>query len=239
MNSGFTILYEDNHCLVIAKPAGVLTQAPPGIDSIEVRVKTFLAQRDGRSGPVYLGMPHRLDRPATGALLAGKSRQATRRLAEQFEGRSVEKTYWIAAAGDVEPAEGTWTDFLRKIPDEPRAEVVAENHPEGRLAVLHYRVLERTAGRSLLEIRLETGRTHQIRVQAAARGLPVLGDAMYGSSVAFGPQHADERERAIALHARTIAFRHPKTSDRLSVTAPLDAAWDELGFQFSAAGEAK
>lgn len=239
MEPGFAILYEDDQCLVVSKPAGVLTQAPPGIDSMEVRIKTFLAERDGRNGPCYLGMPHRLDRPATGALLVGKDRKSTRRLAEQFEGRLIEKTYWIAVAGAPSPAEGTWTDYLRKIPDEPRAEVVAEGHPEGRIALLHYRVLRQVESVALLEIRLETGRTHQIRVQASSRGLPVLGDAMYGSTLVFGPQHADERERAIALHAREISFRQPKTSDRLVITAPLDAAWDAIGFSVPSSAPAQ
>src|SRR6185437_1325895 len=102
--------------------------------------------------------------------------------------------------GQVESEQGTWRDHLRKIPGEPRAEVVAADEPEGLPAVLHYRVLGRRTWGTWLEIELETGRTHQIRIQAASRGLPILGDAFYGCEVPFGEQYEDERLRAIALH---------------------------------------
>ena len=106
---------------------------------------------------------------------------------------------------------GRWEDFLYKVAGEPRAEVVGAGHPEGRHAALHYRVLKTFDWGSWLEIELETGRTHQIRVQAASRGHPVLGDKQYGSTVAFGPQFEDERLHAIALHARSLTFRDPET----------------------------
>ena len=219
------ILYEEGPCLVVNKPPGVLTQAPPGIDSLEVRIKAVLAAREDAPERIYVGVPHRLDRPATGAMVFGLTRRATRRLCEQFAARAVRKTYWALVEGQVEPAEGTWEDFLRKIPDEARAEVVAEGHREGRPAVLHYRVLEVLGDVTRLEVELETGRTHQVRVQAAARGYPVLGDALYGATRPFGPQHDDERLRAIALHARLLEFVHPRTREPVSVTAPLPEYW--------------
>jgi 23S rRNA pseudouridine1911/1915/1917 synthase len=225
----FEILYEAGPCLVVNKPTGVLTQAPPGIDSLEQRIKGFLAARDRLDGPVYLGVPHRLDRPASGAMVFARHPRATRRLADQFEARTVEKVYWALVAGVVEPGEGTWEDYLRKIPDRPEAEVVDAQHPEGRIAVLHYRTMGATEHGSLLEIQLETGRTHQIRIQAGSRGHPLLGDAQYGSAVAFGPQFDDLRERAIGLHARRIGFRHPVTREAVAVTAPIPANWRALG----------
>jgi RluA family pseudouridine synthase len=223
------LLYESGACLVVNKPSGVLTQAPPGIDSLEERIKALLRERERLQGAVYLGVPHRLDRPASGAIVFARHPRATRRLADQFEARTVEKTYWACVAGHVGPAEGTWRDFLRKVPDEPRAEIVPENHPHGRLAVLHYRTIGATQHGSLLEITLETGRTHQIRVQAASRGHPLLGDEQYGSKIPFGPPSDDPRERAIALHARRLAFRHPTTREQVAITAPLPTAWRELG----------
>ncbi len=222
---GFEILYEDGPCLAVNKPPGVLTQAPPGIDSLEVRIKDWLVQRDGAADRVYLGVVHRLDRPASGAIVFGTRAKAARRLSEQFEARLVEKIYWACVDGRVEPAEGTWEDCLCKVPDEPRAEVVEAGHPEGRRAVLHYRTLSTAEWGTWLEIELETGRTHQIRVQAASRGHPVLGDAQYGSRVAFGPQYEDHRLRAIALHARSLTFRHPKSREMVSVTAPVARYW--------------
>ena len=221
---GFQILYEQGPCLVVCKPPGVLTQAPPGIDSLEVRIKTFLGARD-HAADVYLGVPHRLDRPASGALVVGKDLRTTRKLGEQFERRRVHKVYWAWVEGRVEPDRGTWEDFLQKVPGEPRAEVVGAGHPQGRRAVLHYRVVKAAPEASWLEIELETGRTHQIRVQAASRGHPVLGDAQYGSTVPFGPQFEDCRLQAIALHARSLAFRHPLTREDVQVEAPLAEYW--------------
>jgi RluA family pseudouridine synthase len=227
------VLYESGPCLAVAKPPGLLTQAPPGIDSMEARIKVWLKRRDDKPGKVYLGVPHRLDRPASGAMVFAKHVRAARRLSDQFETRTVRKTYWACVAGAVEPAESVWNDTIRKVPGEPRAEIVAADHPEAREAVLRYRVLGTCeipgiATGTWLELELETGRTHQVRVQAAARGYPVWGDAQYGSSIPFGELHADPRLRAIALHARTLAFRHPMTQEPVTVTAPLPVAWSTV-----------
>ena len=224
----FEILYEQGPCLAVAKPPGLLTQAPPGIDSLEARIKSFLKHRERKQGKVYLGVPHRLDRPASGAMVFARHVRAARRLSEQFERRSVRKVYWACVEGHLEPDEGTWTDLVRKVPDEARAEIVDSNHPDGRIAVLHYRTLDTGPWGSWLEIELETGRTHQIRIQAASRGHPVLGDAQYGSGVPFGPQPADLRLRAIALHARCLGFENPKTREGVVVEAPVPDSWKEL-----------
>ena len=229
--SAVEILYEEGPCLVVNKPPGLLTQAPPGIDSLELRIKEFLKGREGRPGSAYLGVPHRLDRPASGAIVFGRHSRAARRLAKQFEKRLVRKRYWACVGGVVVPADGTWMDYLRKVPEEPRAEIVGPEHPEGREAILRYRTLATFAGGSWLEVELETGRMHQVRVQAAARGHPVLGDVQYGSTVPFGPQYEDRRLRAIALHARSLGFQHPMTRQTVDVVAPVPAAWGELGIE--------
>jgi 23S rRNA pseudouridine1911/1915/1917 synthase len=117
---------------------------------------------------------------------------------------------------------------VRKIPDEPRVEVVGQEHPEGKLAVLRYRVLASDESQSWLEIETETGRMHQIRVQAAARSHPVLGDDLYGSRQPFGPPAEDFRLRWIALHARSLRFRHPTSHEILKQTAPLPEPWVKL-----------
>lgn len=225
---GFEILYEQGPCLVVCKPPGLSTQSPPGIDSLEVRIKAFLKERDQRPGYVYLGVPHRLDRPASGAIVFGKHSRATRRLARQFEHREVKKLYWAIVEGQVAPAEGTWEDYLWKVHGEARAEVVAADHCEGRLAQLNYRTLAGVPGGTWLEIELLTGRTHQVRIQAASRGYPVWGDAQYGSAIPFGPQHEDARLRAIALHARSIEFRHPMTKEIVSATAAVADYWPQV-----------
>ncbi len=225
---GFDILYEEGPCLAVVKPGGVATQAPPGIDSLEVRVKQFLRVRDSKPGNIYLGVPHRLDRPVSGVMVLARHVRAARRLAEQFEARTVRKTYWAVVEGEVAPECGTWTDHLRKIPDAAQVEVVSPDHSEGRIAVLHYRVLAADEHCSWLEIDLETGRMHQIRVQAAYRSHPIFGDSQYGAVTPFGPAADDFRCRWIALHARSLEFRHPMTRQLVSQTAPLPSAWQAL-----------
>jgi 23S rRNA pseudouridine1911/1915/1917 synthase len=160
LNSQFSILhflYEDNHCLAVAKPAPLLTQGvPPGIPTLEGLVKAYLKERYAKPGNVYLGIPHRLDRPVSGVVLFARSTKAARRLAEQFQNRQVRKVYWAVVspspAGDLPPDEGTWEDWLVKIQDEARSVVAVPEAPGARQAVLRYRVLRRAAEGALLEI---------------------------------------------------------------------------------------
>lgn len=223
------ILYDSGPCLVINKPAGLLTQAPAGIDSLEVRVKSFYRQREQKEGNIYLGVPHRLDRPVSGAIVFARHVRAAQRLSAQFENRTVTKLYWALVEGDVQPDEGTWSDYLHKRHGMAQAIVVPPDDPRGKLAVMNYRVLGRTSVGTWLEIDLETGRTHQIRVQAASRGHPVVGDAQYGSTQPFGEQFEDERLRAIALHARQLGFNHPMTGELVDIIAPLPPPWLAVG----------
>lgn len=247
----FDILYEQGPVLVVNKRPGILTQAPPGIDSLETRLKKLFSERDAEKGGLapgeveksqelrscegacppfstYLAIIHRLDRPASGALVFARERPAARRLSKQFEQRRVAKTYWAFVEGEVAPDEGTWTDHVYKIHGMAQAKVVPPDHPGAKHAVLHYRVLLTNERGTWLEIELETGRTHQIRLQASSRGHPVLGDVQYGASQLFGEQYANERLRAIALHARSIAFTHPVTREPVHITAPPPPAWDAL-----------
>ena len=218
------ILAELGPCLLVNKPSGVLTQAPPNIDSMELRIKRLLKVRDQKPGKVYLAVVHRLDRPVSGVMVFAKHVRAAKRIAEQFEGRTVEKTYWALVEGQVEES-GTWTDWVRKIPGEARSEIVDESHPEGRKAVLHFTRRGQGPDWSLLEIRLETGRTHQIRIQTSHHGVPVRGDRLYGSQMEFGPETSDERKRCIGLHARELSFRHPMTQEMVVQCAPFPDYW--------------
>ena len=226
----FQILYEEGPVLAVNKESGILTQAPAGIDSLEARVKAFLIRRENKPGGCYLGIPHRLDRPASGAILFAKHVRAAHRLSEQFRIRTVEKKYWALVAGHVPEDEGEWIDYMRKIPGRAEAELIPPIHPDAREAVLRFRVIGRLTFPDFgevthLEVELGTGRTHQIRLQSSSRGFPILGDAQYGSSVPFGEQFEDERLNAIALHSRKMSFDHPMTRQRVSLTAPLPAPW--------------
>jgi 23S rRNA pseudouridine1911/1915/1917 synthase len=224
-----TILYEDNHCLAIAKPAGLSTQAPPGVASLEALARTYLKERYHKPGNVYLGIPHRLDRPVSGVVLFARQTVSAQRLAEQFRSRQVRKIYWavvdLPATGEAPPEEGTWEDFLVKVPQEARAERVEPGTPGARQAVLHFRRERLGESEALLRIELETGRMHQVRVQAASRNWPIRGDELYGSRRPFGPVPASAGERAIALHARTLVFLHPIRYEPIAVTAPLPPFW--------------
>jgi len=226
----FDILYEEGPCLAINKPAGLLTQAPRWVDSLERRIKKHLAETEGRPESGYLGIPHRLDRPVSGVILFGKHSRAAQRLSKQFEKREVKKRYWAVVAGTVEPSAGTWVDYMRKIPDVPKGEIVAEDHPDARKAMLHYTVLQSLTFHNtpvtLLDIELETGRMHQIRLQTSIRGYPILGDAMYGSTIPFDEHFEEERCRSIALHAISISFCDPMTRQPVTLHAPLPETWN-------------
>jgi 23S rRNA pseudouridine1911/1915/1917 synthase len=225
---GFEILIEDDAVLAVAKPPGIATQAPPGIESLEARIKQYLTAPGTAADAVYLGIPHRLDRPASGAIVFAKTRRAARQLSRQFERRTVKKTYWVCVERIVEPLAGTWTDYLLKVYGQPRASVVDATMPGAQEAILTYRTIGYHRAGSWLEIELQTGRTHQIRVQAATRGHPVLGDTHYGSAICFGPRHEDPRLRAIALHARSLEFRHPTTRATMTALAPMPGEWSDL-----------
>jgi 23S rRNA pseudouridine1911/1915/1917 synthase len=224
------VLYEDNHCLAVAKPAALLTQGvPPGIPTLESLARDYLKHKYHKPGRVYLGIPHRLDRPVSGVVLFAKSSKAAARLAEQFAGRKVGKVYWALVerdpAGEAPPGEGDWEDWLLKHPEEARSERVEPDRPGARRAFLRYRRLALFADGAVLELRPETGRMHQIRVQAAARGWPVRGDQLYGGRLSFGPPAELPRERHIALHGRELTFLHPIRYEPITVTAPLPATW--------------
>src|SRR5262249_29644875 len=126
MPTNLDILYEDNHCLAVSKPAPLLTQAPPDVPSLEAMVKDYLRDKYGKSGWVYLGIPHRLDRPVSGVVLFARQTTSAQRLAEQFAKHQVSKSYWGAVEGDVQPTEGRWHDWLLKIKEEARTERVSE-----------------------------------------------------------------------------------------------------------------
>jgi 23S rRNA pseudouridine1911/1915/1917 synthase len=222
------VLYEDNHCLAVAKPAPLLTQGVPhGIATLEAMARAYLKERYHKPGHVYLGIPHRLDRPVSGVVLFARSSKAARRLAEQFQQHQVRKVYWAIVDGEVSPEEGIWEDWLRKLPEEARTERVEPDVPGARQAVLRYRRLRCGPGWTLLEIEPQTGRMHQIRVQAASRGWPVRGDVLYGSQHPFGPPPEAPRERVIALHGRSLTFLHPIRYEPITVVAPLPQTWQE------------
>lgn len=208
------ILYEDNHLLVVNKPAGQLVQGDQtGRTTLLEEAKVWLKKKYNKPGNVFLGLVHRLDRPASGVVVLARTSKAASRLSEEIRSRRPRKIYWAQVAGEV-PAQGRFVDRLER--DEFASRVV--DAPAGKEARLSYRCLGYADGVSLVEIALETGRHHQIRVQFSHRGHPLLGDRRYGSKRTFGNQ-------AIALHAREMIIRHPTQGEEMRFVAEPDKDW--------------
>lgn len=226
------ILCEDGPVIAVNKPAGLISQgAPKGVPGVVDLVKQYLKQKYNKPGRVYLGIPHRLDRPVSGVMVFSRNSKCAPRLAEQFANRGVRKIYWACLERPPERETGTLTDRIYRIPDEPRVKVVPAGTPDAKEATLDYRVLDRSKGRTLVEVELKTGRMHQIRIQFASRGCPIVGDLQYGATSPFaGATSLDQEHGAIALHARSLTLQHPIRYDELTITAPLPAMWSELGF---------
>jgi 23S rRNA pseudouridine1911/1915/1917 synthase len=221
------VLFEDHHLIAVNKPAPLMTQSPVGVPSLEAMVKTYIKEKYAKPAGVYLGIPHRLDRPVSGVVLFCRNTKAAQRVADQFQRHTVSKVYWAIVEGAVSDDAGEWRDHLRKVADQARAEIGTAETEGAKEAITHFRVLRRDADTTLLELTPNTGRMHQLRLQAAARGHPVLGDAMYGSRKPFGPPAELPRDRVIALHARRLAFEHPFRKTPVELEALLPDYWRE------------
>lgn len=221
-SSKLHVLYEDNHILAVIKPAGLATMgAADDEPTMLALAKNYIKRRYNKPGNVYLGVVSRLDAPATGVVLFARTSKAAARLTEQFRTHAVEKVYWALVAGILEPAAGSFLDYLGKDEEHHRMHIVGAMLPGAKLAKLSYRRLTGIRGHSLVEIVLQTGRKHQIRLQLADHGHPILGDRKYGSLYSFSS--------GIALHARRLAITHPVKGDRIVLEAPLPAAWLRWG----------
>jgi 23S rRNA pseudouridine1911/1915/1917 synthase len=220
------ILLEDNHCLAVNKPAGLLTQGDvTGEPSLIDEARGYLKTRYSKPGNVYVGLVHRLDRPVSGVVLLARTSKAAGRLSEQFRAGTVEKVYQaIVERGGSELGEesGEWTDTLWKDERRNVVSVVPEDTPGGVEARLAYRVVERRSRTITLELRPITGRSHQLRVQLAARGLPIVGDRKYAATSTL---RALDGKPRIALHASRLTFTHPTRPEAISVSAPVPADW--------------
>lgn len=213
------ILYEDNHLLALFKPAGTLTMGDQTGDVTMVdQARDYLRQKYNKPGNVFVGVVHRLDRPVSGVLLFARTSKAAARLSDQFRRGAVKKTYTATVEGRLEENAATLTDWLWKDKNTNRVERVPEGTPGGQKSELKYRVLSREREQTVLEIQPVTGRSHQIRVQLAGRGVPIVGDVKYGSRQRLGGR--------IRLQARSLEFDHPTTKERLVIS--LESQGDPL-----------
>ncbi len=219
------VLYEDNHCLAVNKPAGLLSQGDRSGDPSLVEVASlYLKTLYQKPGRVYVGLLHRLDRPVSGAMILAKTSKAAARLSEQFRSGKIGKLYWAIVDGTPPAGSGSWTDVLAKDRRGNRSFTEAEEDSAGKEASVKYRVIERWGSRSKLELEPRSGRSHQLRVQLSSRGFPVLGDIKYGSKVRLKALDGCLR---IALHARQITFTHPTRHEPITIVAPVPADWPE------------
>lgn len=227
------ILCEDGPLLAVNKPAGMLTQGVPDgpVPTVEAWVKAYLKQKYAKSGNVYLGIPHRLDRPVSGVIVFARNSKAAARLAEQFRERTMRKEYLCVTEGVPSPPSQRLVDWLLKDAEHAHVTVVDEKTAGAKSAELSYEVLRAVNGKALVRIELHTGRMHQIRVQMAHRGWPVVGDRQYGAPTIFPGMEDDSRPHPtmIALHAATLQLSHPIRYDRLILRAPLPESWHQFG----------
>ena len=211
-----TVLYLDNHLLVVVKPAGLLAQGDAtGDPTLLTWGKAFLKEKFDKPGNVYLGLVHRLDRPASGVMVLARTSKAAARLTEQFRQRRPEKNYLALVEGRLAGA-GTCEDHLVK--ESRQVRVVRADYPKAKRAVLRWRAVATRDGLTLLDIALETGRAHQIRVQLAHRGHPLVGDIRYGAT-----RELDGRN--LALHAYRLTIEHPTRREAMTFEAPPPATW--------------
>lgn len=210
------ILYEDDHVLVVNKPKGMVVHPSAG-HYTGTLVNAILSHCQGNlsgiNGIMRPGIVHRIDKDTTGALLVCKDDASHRNLAEQLKEHSIKRRYRAIVYGNLKEDEGTIDAPIGRHPVDRKK--MAINHKNGKEAVTHYKVLERFGDATYLECRLETGRTHQIRVHMTSIGHPLLGDEVYGSGK--NPWHLQGQ----TLHAMILGFVHPFTEEYMEFTAPL------------------
>lgn len=213
------ILFEDNHLLVVNKPAGLLTE-PSGTlqDSVYAQTKQYLKEKYQKPGNVFLGIVHRLDKPASGIVLFAKTSKALSRLNEAMRGKKYKKVYAAIVENKLPQETSILEHYL--VHDDYKASL-SSKEKGGKQCKLSYKLLKKKGNFSLVDVLLETGRYHQIRAQFALIGCPLLGDYKYGSKEFF-------MEEAIALHHRELEFTHPVTGKVIQVQAALPPRFEEL-----------
>lgn len=203
-----TILHEDNHIIVVMKPQGLASCGDEsGNDNMLEQVRRYVKETYNKPGNVYIGLVHRLDRPTGGVMVFAKTSKAASRLAEQMRNGDFEKKYLAVLVGTPKEPKGTLVNYLKKNPVNNMVYICTQTTDGAKMASLDYRVLEEKGGYCLADIKLHTGRTHQIRVQMAGISHPVYGDMRYGGESA--------KKGNLALWAYSLTFTHPVTKERL------------------------
>jgi 23S rRNA pseudouridine1911/1915/1917 synthase len=216
------ILFEDNHVLAVNKAAGQLVQSDTeGESGLEDDIKIFLKNRDNKSGNVFLGVIHRIDRPVSGVVLFAKSSKALARLNEMLKNRDFQKIYWAIVEKRPENMEDTLVHHIVRDGKTNKSRCLSKPTGESKEAKLKYTVVGGSDNYTLLQVALYTGRHHQIRCQLAKIGCPIRGDLKYGAP-------RSNKDGSISLHSRELEFIHPVTKERIHIIArtdPQDNLW--------------
>ena len=210
-----TVVYEDNHIIVVNKTASEIVQADKTGDTpLSETVKQYLKEKYQKPGNVFIGVTHRLDRPVSGLVIFAKTSKALTRLNEMFCTNAVKKTYWAVVKNAPKEPEGELVHFLVRNEKQNKSYAYEKEVPNSKKAVLDYRLIARSDYYYLLEVDLKTGRHHQIRCQLAKMGCPIKGDLKYGAQ-------RSNPDGSICLHARRVRFVHPVSKELIELEAPL------------------
>lgn len=218
------ILYEDNHLVIVNKQPGHIVQADAtGDKTLGEYVADYLKEKYNKPGNVFVGIPHRLDRPTSGIVIFTRTSKALSRMTELFKKREITKTYWAVSANKPNPTSGRLEQWLKKNAKQNKSYTVPENTNGSQRAVLNYTYLRSSDRYHLIEVDLETGRHHQIRAQLSSIGCTIKGDLKYGAD-------RPNKDRSIHLHSRFVSFVHPIKKTPVEVTAkpPSDPVWKAL-----------
>ncbi len=221
------ILYEDNHIIAVYKPAGMLVQGDhSGDPTLMDEVKYFLKQKYNKPGNVFLGMVHRLDRPVSGIVIFGKTSKGASRLSEQIRNHTIQKVYHAMVIGTPKEPQGTLINYLKKDTDKNFVRVY-DTPTEGALrAELDYEVVRSKNGKSLIKIKLKTGRSHQIRTQLSHIACPIVGDVKYGAPTQIEVETNGEKHTVLALCATSLTFKLATVDEVKHIEISIPQEWN-------------
>lgn len=220
-----TVVYEDNHIIIVNKTASEIVQGDKTGDTpLSETVKQYLKEKYNKPGNVFIGVTHRLDRPVSGLVVFAKTSKALSRLNDMFRQGEVEKTYWAIVKNAPAAEEGTLVHYMIKNEKQNKSYAYDKEVKGSKKAILDYRLIGHSQNYFLLEVNLHTGRHHQIRCQLAKMGCPIKGDLKYG----FPRSNSDG---SICLHSRRVKFVHPVSKEIIDVTADLPSGnlWNGFG----------
>ncbi len=210
-----TVVYEDNHIIVVNKTASEIVQGDKTGDTpLSDIVKQYIKEKYAKPGNVFVGVPHRLDRPVSGLVVLAKTSKALSRLNEMFRNGEVKKTYWAIVKDCPKEHEAELTNYLVRNEKQNKSYAYDKEVKDSKKAILHYNLIGHSQNYFLLEIDLKTGRHHQIRCQLAKMGCPIKGDLKYGAA-------RSNPDGSICLHARRVQFIHPVSKQEIDIVAPV------------------